>query len=193
MTNLYPIVLDLETKRTFREQSDPAKLGITVVGIYDFEKEKEVAFFENDISSLLRIVEKASMIIGYNIIGFDIPVLQSYYHGVLSEIPMLDICEEIRLKIGKRVGLADVAKATLNKGKSGHGLKAIELYKEGKLDELRDYCLDDVRITKEIFDYGVKWKEIFIPDGATKRRIQVNWSLKMESKKTDSINLGLPF
>ena len=78
MTNLYPIVLDLETKRTFREQSDPAKLGITVVGIYDFEKEKEMAFFENDLSSLLRIVEKASMIIGYNIIGFDIPVLQSY-------------------------------------------------------------------------------------------------------------------
>lgn len=190
MTNRFPIVLDLETKRTFRETPDPAKLGISVVGVFDFASGQKLAFFENEFSELFRLIENCSLIIGYNILGFDIPVLSPYYHGKLTDFPSLDLCELIREKIGRRIGLADVAKATLGKGKSGHGLKAIELYKEGKFEELKNYCLDDVEITKEVYEYAQKYRELYIPDGASKKRIPI--SVDLDQSRAD-INLGLPF
>ena len=47
-----------------------------------------------------------------------------------------------------------VATATLGTGKSGSGLQAVEYWKEGKIQELADYCIQDVRVTKEIYDFA---------------------------------------
>jgi DEAD/DEAH box helicase domain-containing protein len=38
--------------------------------------------------------------------------------------------------------------------KSGDGLDAIKYYREGRLDELAAYCLQDVKLTRELYDYG---------------------------------------
>jgi DEAD/DEAH box helicase domain-containing protein len=122
----YPIILDLETQRTFREESDPAKLGISVVAIYDYEDQKGKVFTEKEVNQLFPILEKASYIIGYNSVAFDIPVLQGYYPGDVNNFSQFDIMEDIRSKIGRRLGLNDLAGATLNIKKSGHGLMAID-------------------------------------------------------------------
>ncbi|PIZ42177.1 hypothetical protein COY34_03285, partial [candidate division WWE3 bacterium CG_4_10_14_0_2_um_filter_42_8] len=33
---------------------------------------------------------------------------------------------------------------------------AVEFYRQGEMDKLAEYCLNDVKITKEIYDYAVK-------------------------------------
>lgn len=68
----------------------------------------------------------------------------------------LDIMEELTNTLGYRVGLDKVAEATLGINKSGHGLQAIEDYKAGRMAELKAYCIDDVKITKEVYDYGLE-------------------------------------
>src|SRR5690606_27508823 len=148
----FPVVLDLETKHTFREFSEAKQLGISVVAVYDYATEKGQVFTEKELNQLYPILENASYIVGYNSRTFDLPVLQAYYPGNIENFSQFDILDDIKAKIGKRVGLNDVAFATLNEKKTGHGLMAIDYYTEGKWDELKKYCLDDVLVTKKLFD-----------------------------------------
>ncbi|MBI5127307.1 ribonuclease H-like domain-containing protein [Candidatus Roizmanbacteria bacterium] len=189
----FPIVLDLETKYSFRDFDDPQKLGITVVGIYDYKDSQQKIFEEKELNKLFPILEAASYIIGYNVVNFDIPVLQAYYPGKVEVFQAFDILDYIKQKIGRRISLNEVIGATLGKKKTGHGLQAIDLYNEGKIDELKKYCLDDVMLTKELFEYGVKNMEIFYLTPNGKLAIEVDWKKYLESQEAKDMPLTLPF
>ena len=189
----FPVVLDLETKHTFREIDDPAKLGISVVGIYEYGKSEKKIFTEKELNSLFPILENASYIIGYNVRSFDLPVLQGYYPGNVASFSQFDILDDIRDKIGRRIGLNDVIYATFGEKKSGHGLMAIDFYREGKWEELKKYCLDDVMLTKKLFDFGLKNGEIYYLDETGKVTIKVDWKKYMENSGKTDTPLTLPF
>ena len=59
---------------------------------------------------------------------------------------------------GKWIGLDKAAKAILGKGKTGTGADAIQLWADGKIDELQEYCLADCALTLELYN---KVKEIY--------------------------------
>lgn len=189
----FPIVLDLETKHTFREFEDPKKLGITVVAIYDYQDGQGKVFVESELNKLFPILEAASYLIGFNIRSFDMAVLQGYYPGQVDQFATFDILDDIRDKIGRRLALNDILSATLGKKKSGHGLMAINYYKEGKIDQLKQYCLDDTMLTKEVFDYGVTYGEIYYFDSAGKATIKVDWKKYLEETGKNDTHLTLPF
>lgn len=189
----FPVVFDLETKHTFREFSEHAKLGITVLGLYDYATNKGQVFTEKELNQVFPIFERASYLIGYNSNGFDLPVLQAYYPGDVTHFASFDILEDIKAKIGRRIALNDVAGPTLNVKKSGHGLQAIEHYKQGRWDELKKYCLDDVMITKQVFDYGLKFGEIHYMNELGKASIRVDWRRYMEGQGKAETSLTLPF
>lgn len=190
----FPVVLDLETKHTFREFSEPKDLGISVVAIYDYATKKGEVFTEKELHKLYPILENASYVVGYNSRSFDLPVLQAYYPGNIEDFSQFDILEDIKKKIGKRIGLNDVAYATLNEKKTGHGLMAIDYYKEGKWEELKKYCMDDVWVTKRLFDYGIEKGEIFYMNEVGKIPIKVNWKKYLEEDGGGGdMPLTLPF
>ena len=152
------IVFDIETKNTFNEvgSNDATALDISIVCIYDSLDNKYYSFLEEELDNLWSIIEQADMLIGYNSDHFDIPLLNKYYQGDLTQIKSLDILKKIHGALGKRIRLDQVAKATLGKKKSGHGLQAVTWWKQGEIEKIRKYCLDDVRITKEIYDFAIK-------------------------------------
>jgi hypothetical protein len=189
----FPVVIDVETEHTFREFSDPKKLEVTVAVLYDYKDHSLHSFFRKDLNKLFAIMESASYVVGYNINSFDMQVLQAYYPGDVTHFKTFDILDDIKKILGKRLALNDVVYATFGKRKSGHGLEAIELYKEGKLEELKNYCMDDVRLTCELFDYGVKNNQIFYLNENGKAEIKVNWSKYMEEEKGSDMPLTLPF
>ena len=189
----YPIVLDLETKHSFREFSDPKKLGISVLGIYDYQDNKLKAFFEQELNAVFPVLEHASLIIGFNINRFDLPVLQGYYPGHTDQFKTFDILDDIKEKLGRRLALNDIASATLNKKKSGHGLQAIDFYNEGQFERLKNYCLDDVSLTKDLFEHGVKEKKIYYPHTNGKLEMSVSWGEYLTQKDDADVSLTLPF
>ncbi|OGK20983.1 hypothetical protein A2866_02600 [Candidatus Roizmanbacteria bacterium RIFCSPHIGHO2_01_FULL_39_8] len=189
----FPIVLDLETKHTFRDFSEHKKLGVTVVGVYDYKDKQCKAFGEKDLNKLFPILESSSYIIGFNVINFDLPVLQGYYPGKLEMLSTFDLLDDIRNKIGRRLALNDLLYATLGKKKTGHGLMAIDLYKEGKLDELRQYCMDDVMLTKELFEHGAQTGEVAYLNEKGKISIKVDWKKYSEDSGKSEDHLTLPF
>jgi DEAD/DEAH box helicase domain-containing protein len=190
----YPVILDLETKYTFREVDDPRKLGISVAVVYDYKDDQGKCFFEKELPKLYPILESASYIIGYNSRSFDLPVLQGYYPGKIEHFSQFDLLDDIREKLGRRLALNDLISATLGKKKTGHGLMAIDYYKEGKFEELREYCLHDVMYTKELFDFGVKHGEIYYLSEVRKETIKVDWKKYLEeSGSSNDMPLTLPF
>lgn len=189
-----PVVIDLETKHSFREFSDPKQLGITVVGAYDYATDTSYTFMEHELGNLYRLLENASYVMGFNIITFDLPVLSAYYPGDTKQFKTLDLLDEVKTKIGRRLSLDMLLKATLNKQKTGHGLQAIEFYKEGKIEELKSYCLHDVLFTKDLFEYGCENGKIYFLEGMQKISIPVSWKkYKQPTVANDNISLTLPF
>ncbi len=189
-----PIVLDLETKYLFRDvNKESKKLGVSVVGVYDYKDKRMKTFLENELSRLFKLLEDCSLIIGFNVISFDLQVLQPYYPGDISKLPVFDILDYFREKVGRRLGLNDMVFATLGKKKTGHGLIAVEYFKEGKINELKKYCLDDVMLTKELFEYGVQHGEIFYLNEVGKISVRVDWKKYLETPGREETHLTLPF
>jgi len=159
----HPIVLDLETQKLFSEidRSKKHLLRVSVVGIYDYGQKNYFIFEEKEISKLELFLRNASFLIGFNIREFDLEVLKPYLISSLEHLPVLDLLEEIEQVRKHKVSLQSVAQATLKEGKSGSGLEAVQLFKEGRIVELKKYCLDDVRITKELYEYGQNTGKVF--------------------------------
>lgn len=130
--------------------------NIYVVSIFDSENEKYSSYEVDDLKNLWPIIEKADLLIGFNSVGFDTPVLNKYYSGDLSKIPSLDLLEEVRKSLGRRVKLDSIAEATLGRKKIGHGLEAMSWWKQGLKDKVKAYCEEDVKITKDVYDYALK-------------------------------------
>jgi DEAD/DEAH box helicase domain-containing protein len=174
------IVLDVETKKSFDEVGGRnfEQLGISVAGIYRQGSDKYEAYEENQLSQLNQILSEADLVIGFNIKGFDYVVLQPYLEIPLSKLPTLDILEDIKTALGHRVSLNSAAKATLGKEKTGDGLEALRLYKIGEIEKIKKYCLNDVQITKEIYEFGLKNRYIryLSKDGRQILEVKIGWT-----------------
>lgn len=154
----HEVVLDIETSNSFADvgKYDPTLLKVSLVGLYSYADDSYKSYLEPDLPKLWRELEAADRIIGYNLFGFDYQVLNMYYAGDLTKFPTLDIMADIEKVIGFRIKLDDVAHACLGSGKSGNGLQAIEFFRRGEIDKLREYCLTDVKVTKEVYEFGLK-------------------------------------
>jgi DEAD/DEAH box helicase domain-containing protein len=181
------LVLDLETQNTFDEvgRNNLHKLKISVVGIYDYSEAEYKTYEESEMMALEHKLKQAELIIGFNIRRFDFAVLAPYLFTPVDTLPVLDLLEEIEKVRGHRVSLQSVAQGTLGVAKSGQGLNAVHYYRQGKMEELKRYCLDDVRITKDVYEYGCAEKRVYFISNRDwqKYEIPINWGGAPSAKK----------
>lgn len=156
------IFLDLETKKIFDDVGGyfPDRLGVSFVGVcvrdgYTGKGEMR-SFFEKDIPDLFPLLERADVVVGFNIDEFDMQALVPYYKGTITNIPTLDILDRIKKSVGHRISLDAVAHETLGIGKSGSGLDAVKYYQQKNWEALEKYCLQDVAVTRDVYDAGLK-------------------------------------
>ena len=173
------ITFDIESisDSVVRGHIDVNEQELTVVGIHDSETGEYSSYFKEDLPKLWPILERADMLIGFNSDSFDIPLLNRYYPGNLSHIRSLDLLSEVQKVLGRRIRLQALSEATLCRGKSGDGLKAGEWWKEGKKDEVAKYCIEDVRITRELYDYALANGVLKYKDLRDIRDIKIDTSL----------------
>lgn len=186
------ITFDIETSNLFQDvgSNDPAKLALSVVCIHDSLTDTYSSYLEEHLGKLWPILEKTDILIGYNSDHFDIPLLNKYYPGDLSKIKSLDLLKEIRNSIGRRIKLDDVAEATLGKNKTGHGLEAVLWWRNGEKDKVIKYCLEDVKITKELYEYAKKNGHLKYREGTKIKDIKLDpssWETIAESTMTHTL------
>ncbi len=184
------VVFDIETKNAFDDvggRNNLQALQISVLGAFIYDINEYRIYEEKELKEFEKILQKKPLLVGFNSRRFDVPILQPYIRFDLKALSQLDIMEELTNVLGHRVSLDSVAQATLGRSKSGSGMDAIRFWKNGEIEKLKKYCLDDVRITKEIYEYGAKHGELFYTPkfGTTKGRAPVRWKIANPDEKEE--------
>lgn len=183
------IVFDLETQRSFDEvggRGNLADLGVSLLGAYFYSTNEYCAYEERSLKDFEERLRERPLLVGFNTLKFDNVVLQPYLSLEISKLPQLDIMNELVKILGHRVSLDSVAKATLGSGKIASGIDALKYWAAGEIDKLKKYCLEDVKITKDIYEYGAKYGELFytLKFGSGKGRAPVKWEIKHPEEGT---------
>lgn len=188
------VTFDIETMGDLNGGFDIHKQEITVVGVHDSETDEYTSYTRDELNKLWPLLERADALVGYNSDHFDIPILNKYYPGNLTAIRSIDLLKEVKAVLGRRLRLDNLAEATLGKKKSGHGLLAQEWWEKGEVEKVRAYCLDDVRITRALYDYARTNGSLKYKDFDGKREIKLNTS-HWESSEAEAAALThtLPF
>ncbi len=208
------VIFDIETQRLFDEIEDRSKLadlGVSVVSAYKRkinaqgreEKGEMRSFWTPDVKidglgekgfdGLWGWFEGADRIIGFNSLGFDVPILDFLYPRDLFKLAHFDILEKIKEKLGHRLSLDAIAKESLEESKIAVGIDAVMWWQKGdveSLENLKRYCEADVEVTKKVYDkalqegslrYKNKWNEIK----------EVDLDFRYPEKEDEDSQLGL--
>jgi DEAD/DEAH box helicase domain-containing protein len=173
------VVFDLETQRSFDEvggRSQLHRLGVSAGVAYRYERDDYLVVTEDTVGELVTCLTEADLVVGYNIRGFDYHVLRAYTDRDLDALPTLDLMQELESRLGFRPKLESVAVPTLGEGKSADGLQALEWWRRGELDKIIEYCREDVRVTRELYDFGKRNRCVLVARfGGKPRRVDVDW------------------
>lgn len=163
------LVIDIETKNFFTDvgRDNFDAIDISVAGVYSYARDEARCFDEGEFGELAEWIAGAVRIVGFSINRYDIPILNRYVPTNLWGIERFDILDEIERVTGERISLNRLAKTNLGVGKDGHGSQAIFLYREGRIEELKAYCLQDVKVTKGLYDLLAAQKYLLVPNRAT--------------------------
>lgn len=179
------LVLDVETLRPVRPTAPPGEpppvlvpgieyvasfqdwlsLGIAYVGLHDSGIDGPPFGYEGEAlggtSGLPELIECADVIVTFNGIKFDAPLLAA--HGVtIPAAKHYDILREAWIAHGldpdryvkathSGQGLTDYARVNLGTEKTGDGQNAAILWQQGRQQEVVDYCHNDVALTRDLF------------------------------------------
>ena len=173
------VYFDLETQKSAAEvggwnRKRDMKMSVGVT--YSTGDSQYRIFPETQVNDLIKQLTRADRVVGFNILNFDYEVLAGYSPLDLRAVPTLDLMADLEQTLGHRLSLDALAKATLNAPKIADGMQALKWWKERKLMEIAEYCCFDVKITKELHEYGQRRGEVcYIDRLGQKRTVKVKW------------------
>ncbi len=151
-------VFDLETQKSAAEvggwhRADLMKISCAV--LYDSKTDQTIDFLESQIPRFIEHLRAFDLVIGFNIKRFDYQVLKGYTDFDFMQLTNLDILEAVKNQLGFRLSLDHLASATLGAHKTADGLQALRWWQQGKILEIISYCRQDVKITRDLYRYGI--------------------------------------
>ncbi len=173
------VYFDLETKHSADDVggwSHIDKMGMSIGVTYSTARGDYKIYGEPEVEELIKEIQRADLVVGFNHIRFDYRVLEGYSIFDFSQVPSLDMLIVLNEKLGHRLKLDSIAQATLGCEKSAEGLQAIEWFKQGKMAEIAEYCCFDVKITKLVHEYGAAHGHLFYTNRfGNKLKVEVEW------------------
>ena len=173
------VVVDHETQRSFDEvggRSQMHRLGVSVGVAYRYDTDEFLVYTEDRISELIELLKTADLVVGYNIKGFDYEVLRGYSDEDLQKLPTFDLMYDLEDRLGFRPKLESVAVPSLGGGKSADGLQALEWWRQGEVDKIIEYCTEDVKVTRDLYDFGKRNRCVLVSRfGGKPRQVAVEW------------------
>ena len=173
------VVFDLETQNSFDDVGgyrNTRALKMSVGVTWNSADQAFHRYAEQEAPALVQELKSAALVVGFNVLNFDYEVLAAYTSEPLRDLPTVDMLDHIYRKLGFRVKLDDLVRASLNVQKSGDGLDAIRWWRAGQLDRLFDYCQQDVDVTRRLYEFGKQNKYVMFYDKRYKlQRVAVSW------------------
>lgn len=148
---------------------DFTNMGISVIGVYDYQKDRYRVFCNDNFQEFQKLVDSADAIVSFNGLAFDNRLCEANGLRVPDE-KSYDLLVKLWAAAGlgpnyeypshAGFGLDACVKANFpNEAKSGHGAAAPVQWQRGEIGAVIDYCLQDVRLTKLLMDKILLHKE----------------------------------
>ncbi len=149
-----------------------AAMGISFGCIHSDWNDESLVFGEDEILQAIEVMREADVITGFNILGFDNPLLKATLDRLEIAVEDWTVlvekcydpfnCVKIATKsqIPKGWKLDNIAKSVLTVCKSGDGAEAPGLWQRGEHETLRSYVKQDVVVESELFKYCRKHKTL---------------------------------
>jgi uncharacterized protein YprB with RNaseH-like and TPR domain len=183
------VYFDLETQRSFSDVggfSQKHKMGVSVAVTYSTAKGEYTIYPESEMQALVQELTRADLVVGFNHIGFDYGVLQSYaVFDLMEQTQNLDMLVDVEKTLGHRLKLDSIASASLGTGKTADGLDALKWWQEHKrtgnaepLMKIAEYCCYDVKVTRMVHEYGIEHGFLKYADrNGQEQQCAVSWKL----------------
>ncbi len=175
------VYFDLETQKSADEVggwNNINRMGLSVGVTYSTARGDYKIYGERQVNDLLTELQRADLVVGFNILRFDYEVLHGYTPFDLAQLPTLDMLVDLQNTLNHRLSLDSIATATFGVEKTAEGLQAIEWFKQGKMLEIAEYCCYDVKITKLVHEYGVSQRQLYYNNRFGKKLVvPVKWEM----------------
>ena len=173
------VYFDLETQRSADEVGgwdNISRMGMSIGVTYSTGQGGYTIYSEQKVNDLIRELQRADLVVGFNHLRFDYEVLHGYTTFDLRQIPTLDLMVDLQQKLQHRLSLDSIATATFGVEKTAEGLQAIQWFKEGNLLEIAEYCCYDVKLTRMVHEYGVQNRQLHYHNRfGRKLTVEVSW------------------
>ena len=181
------VYFDLETQRSFNDVggfANKEQMGVSVAVTFSTATGKYEIYPEKRMKDLIQCLCRADLVVGYNHLYFDYAVLQGYsVLNLLEQTVNLDMMVEIEKKIGFRLKLDSLVQASIGKTKTADGLQALKWWKEHQqsgskepLLKIAEYCVYDVKVTRDLHQYGVSNGMVkYLDRNGKPHLVEINW------------------
>ncbi|MBM3846959.1 MAG: helicase [Verrucomicrobia bacterium] len=173
------VYFDLETQKSADEVGgwgNVRDMRMSIGVTYSTARGGYEIYDEKDVDALLKELQSADLVVGFNHLKFDYEVLHGYTVFDLTQLPTLDMLVVLQATLKHRLSLDSIASATLGVEKTSEGLQALRWFKEGKMLEIAEYCCFDVKITKLVYEYGARHKQLHYQNRFGKQlTVAVDW------------------
>jgi len=136
-------------------------MGVSVIGVYDYEDERYRIFMDDNYNEFNQMVNDYDIVVGFNSMAFDNKLCEANEIAFSNE-KTYDLIVEMWAAMGLGpvydykthggLSLDATCVANFGHGKSNSGANAPIMYQRRQYGALIDYCLDDIRWTKRLFD-----------------------------------------
>lgn len=173
------VYFDLETQKSAEDVGGWDKIsamGMSVGVTYNTATDSYKIYGEKQVDELIKELQRADLVVGFNNLRFDYEVLHGYTTLDLRQLPTLDMLVDLQNRLQHRLSLDSIATATFGVEKTAEGMQAIEWYRQGKMMEIAEYCCYDVKLTKLVHEFGVSYKQLHYHNRFGKKlTVPVSW------------------
>ncbi|MES2996665.1 MAG: ribonuclease H-like domain-containing protein [Verrucomicrobiota bacterium] len=158
------VYFDLETQKSFSAVGNKKEhMGISVAVTYSTARGSYEIYGDGEFDKLGEELVRADLVVGWNHVQFDYPVLQPHvFPTLIEQTRNLDMMLAVQEILGHRLKLDCVASACLGAGKTADGLDALKWWQEHKksgdfapLRRIAEYCAYDVKVTKAVHEFAL--------------------------------------
>src|SRR5262245_2725910 len=157
------IYFDLETQKSADEVGGwdkISRMGMSIAVTYSTAHGTYQIYGEKQVDDLIRDLQRADLIVGFNNLRFDYEVLHGYTALDMRQLPTLDILVDLQNQLQHRLSLDSIAVATFGVEKTAEGMQAIEWFRQGRLLDIAEYCCYDVKLTKLVHEFALAHKQL---------------------------------
>lgn len=134
----------------------PEATKIWCMSVQDIKTGERLLFEQDNLADGIQMLRDAELIIGHNIYGFDIPLIERLY-GPLNKQPYTEVLDTLilsRMMYGDNPPTRDQSHSLMAWGEYlGEAKIDYQGSWDSYSDEMGKYCLQDVKVTDKIWDH----------------------------------------